>query len=605
MMLLKLLFSFLFLFLFIQSVKSKPFKEFKDLKKNQIQYTLSFSKPQNNYCDVEILASTNSEDSLLFSMPVWTPGSYLVREFGRHVERVKAHNENGKELEVFKTNKNTWQVNCGGASEVKLTYSVYCNELTVRTSQVNIDHAFISSSGVFMFVRGRLDNKCIIKINPYKDWKEISTGLRKTGKNKYEADNYDTLVDCPIEIGNQEIIKFTVSGKKHYICMAGKGNYNSDTIKKDFKKIVEVEKDLFGDLPYEDFTFIILLVKNGGGGLEHKNSFAAIGDRNLFDNPERYKRFLSLISHEFFHLWNVKRIRPVALGPFDYDNENYTKMHYVTEGWTSFYDNIFLRRAGILNDDEYIEYIERDVNDIMRFSGRFKQSLEESSFDNWIKYYRQDENNRNSQVSYYTKGALVAMMLDIEIIRTTNGKKSLDNVLKLLWQDYKNNPERGYDDARIKELSEQVSGKNLNTFWKNYISGTKDLPLKEYLGYAGIDMTNKNADDKISLDVEYTVVSDSIIQITKVYEGGTGFEAGLNFRDRIISINRETVTKANYDALLNANEIGDELIIRIDRDGLEKEINVTLLTAIPVYKLSLMKFPTENQLKVFNKWIKG
>lgn len=601
----RLLFSFLILFLFVQSVNSKPFIEFKDLKKDQIQYTLSFSRPQNNYCDVEILAAANSEDSILFSMPVWTPGSYLIREYGRHVERVKALNEAGKELEVFKTNKNTWQVNCKGANEVKLTYSVYCNELTVRTNQVNIDHAFISSSSVFMYVRGRLDNKCVIKINPYKDWKEISTGLRKVAKNKYEADNYDTLADCPIEIGNQEIIEFTVAGKKHYICMAGKGNYNADTIRKDFKKIVEVEKDLFGDLPYEDFTFIILLVKNGGGGLEHKNSFAAIGDRNLFDNPERYKRFLSLISHEFFHLWNVKRIRPVALGPFDYDNENYTKMHYVTEGWTSFYDNIFLRRADIFNNEEYIEYIERDVNDIMRYSGRFKQSLEESSFDNWIKYYRQDENNRNSQVSYYTKGALVAMLLDIEIIRATNAKKSLDDVLKLLWQDYKNNPERGYDDARIRELSEQVSGKDLSTFWKNYISGVKNLPLKEYLSYAGVEMINKNSDDKISLDVEYMVVSDSIIQLTKVFEGGTAFEAGLNFKDKLISINGETVTKTNFDSLLNANEIGDELTIRIDRDGMEKEITVILMNALPVYKLNFMKDPTQEQKKIFNKWING
>lgn len=600
-MIVRLLFLFIFLSLFVQSVNSKSFI---DLKKDQIQYTLSFPRPQNNYCDVEILAPANSEDLMSFSMPVWSPGSYLVREYARHIEQVKAFNENGKELMVSKTNKNTWQVNCKGSSEVRFTYTVYCNELTVRTNQVNTDHAFIVPTATFMFVRGRLNNKCIVKIDPYKEWKEVSTGLRKTAKNKYEADDYDTLADCPIEIGNQEIIEFTVSGKKHYICMAGKGNYNADTIRKDFKKIVEVEEELFGDLPYDDFTFIILLVKSGGGGLEHKNSFAAIGDRNLFDNLERYKRFLSLISHEFFHLWNVKRIRPVALGPFDYDNENYTKMHYVTEGWTSFYDNIFLRRADILNNEEYIEYLERDVNDIMRYSGRLKQSLEESSFDNWIKYYRQDENSRNSQISYYTKGALVALMLNIEIIKATDGKRSLDNVLKLLWQDYKNDPERGYDDARIKELCEQVSGKDLSTFWKNYISGVKDLPLKEYLGYAGIEITNKNANDKISLDIDFAV-QDSVIVITKVYENGTAFESGLNFKDRLISINGQTVTKANLDSLLNANEIGDELIIRVDRDGLEKEINITLIKALPVYKLSLITDPTEAQKKIYKKWING
>lgn len=572
---------------------------------NETHYTISFLQPQNHYVNVEMTFDSRGENEVSVSLPVWTPGSYMIREFARHIEKVNAYTSDNSPLEIFKTNKNTWKIITNGSGKITVKYRVYCNELTVRTSQVNIDNAFLNGSNIFMFVRGRLSDKCVLKINLPKNWKNISTGLKKISNDLYESDNYDDFIDCPIVAGNQEILEFTVSGKKHFICMAGKGNYEPAKIISDFKKIVEVQEKLFGDLPYNDFTFIVMLVQAGGGGLEHKNSFAVIADRNLFDKPERYRRFLGLISHEFFHTWNVKRIRPEVLGPFNYDSEVYTKMHYVTEGWTSFYDNVLLRRAEIFNDEEYLTMFENEVNDIMRFQGRFKQSLEESSFDNWIKYYRQDENSKNSQISYYTKGALVAFLLDIEIIKATNAEKSLDEVLKLLYDDYKKNPSKGYTDGRIKELSELVSGINMDNFWKDYIAGTKDLPLKEYLELAGVELINTTADDKITLDVEYTYITDSVIMINKVYEGGSGYAAGLNFRDKLISIEDEMVTKNNLQSVLDKYNIGDEIEIKIDRDGLEKTVSVILKTGLPRYKMKIMDNRSDSQLKFYNKWIYG
>ncbi|HRE40318.1 MAG TPA: peptidase M61 [Ignavibacteria bacterium] len=573
--------------------------------KNEINYTLSFSQPQNHYADIEMSFQAETNKEILVSLPVWTPGSYMVREFARHIEKILAFDEFEKPLEINKINKNTWKINNNENNKIILRYRVYCNELTVRTSQVNIDHAFLNGANIFLFVKNRLSEKCILEIKPYKTWKNISTGLKLIAPGKFEAPNYDDFIDCPIEIGNQEILEFTVSGKKHFICLAGKGNYTGTTLVKDFKEIVEVQEKMFGDLPYEDFTFIIQLVQAGGGGLEHKNSFAVLAERNLFDKPDKYRRFLGLISHEFFHTWNVKRIRPEVLGPFNYDSEVYTNMHYVTEGWTSFYDNLLLRRAGIFSDDQYLDMFDNEVNDVMRFQGRFKQSLEESSFDNWIKYYRQDENSKNSMISYYTKGALVAYLLDMEIIKATDASRSLDDVLKLLYEDYKNNPEKGYTDARIKELSEQVSGKNMDEFWNDYISGTKDLPLKEYFAFAGIDMINLTDDDKISLDVEYTYITDSVIMISRVYEGGSGYKAGLNYRDKIIFIEDEMVAKNNLQSVLDKYNIGEEIDIKIDRDGLEKVITVKLERAIPRYKLKIMENRNEQQLKFYNKLING
>lgn len=572
---------------------------------NEINYSVSFEKPFTHYCEVEISLTGLNQDTLIFSMPVWTPGSYLIREFAKNVEGVTAENFSNEKITVEKINKNSWKVDTKNQSDIKFKYRVYCNELTVRTSEINSEHAFLSNAGVFMFARGFENIKCVLKINLPPEWKNISTGLTKESETIYSAENYDIFIDSPIEIGNQNVLEFEINEIKHYICLAGKGNYKDEVIIKDFKAIAEEEiKLLGGEIPYSQFTYIIHLVEKGGGGLEHLNSFVAEINRWNFIDEKLYKKFLGLVSHEFFHVWNVKRIRPEALGPFDYDNENYTKSMWVAEGWTSFYDNLILKRSNLIDDMEYYEFLNTEVNDIMRFTGRFSQSLSESSFDAWIKYYRKDENSNNSQISYYTKGALVALMLNIEIIKNTNGKKSLDDALRMLYEDYKNDKSKGYTDERVKEVCEIAAGKNLDEFWKKYIYGVDELPLEKYLNDCGLKLVNENDSIKCSLDIETKTENGRYI-VTKVFTGGSGFESGLNSGDEIIAINGIRVDSKLTEDLLKEHTEGENIKVLINRKGIIYVIDVKLLKPIPKYKIKETENKTNEQQEILDKWLIG
>ncbi|MDZ4711521.1 MAG: peptidase M61 [bacterium] len=570
-----------------------------------VNYTLSFEKPFTHYCEVEIYVNDPGKDSLLFTMPVWAPGSYLVREFAKNVEDVKAVNAGGDKLELEKVSKNSWRVVTKGQSGIKFSYKVYCNELTVRTSEINSAHAFISSSGIFMFVNGFENKKCIVKINLPPEWKNISTGLNRESEGIYSADNYDIFIDSPIEIGNQEVLEFEIKGVKHYICMSGKGNYDREKIVYDFKKIAEEEISLFGgDIPYKHYTFIIHVVQSGGGGLEHLNSFVAQVSRYSFNDKKSYNKFLGLVSHEFFHLWNVKRIRPVELGPFDYNNENHTRSLWVVEGWTSYYDNIFLRRSGILNNEEYFEFVDVEVNDVMRYKGQYRQSLAESSFDAWIRYYRRNENSNNSEISYYTKGALVAIMLNIEIIKSTDAKRSLDDALRMLYEDYKKDTSKGYTPERVKEICEEVSGKNLDGFWQKYINGTDELPFGTYLEDCGLQLVDENETAQSTFDIEATGVNGKYI-VTKVFDGGSGYEAGLNSRDEIIAIDGMRADENVALALLKDKAFGDDVQLLISREGIISEITLKLLKPLPKFKIKEIEEKSEQQQKFLNKWLEN
>ncbi len=589
----------------LQNCYAENNNKFPNSQMNEINYSVFFENPHTHYCEVEILLNDLTRDSIIFSMPVWTPGSYLIREFAKNVEGVKATNSKGEQLNVEKINKNSWSVETKSQSDVKLMYKVYCNELTVRTSEINANHAFLSNAGIFMRVKGFENKRCVLKINLPPEWEKISTGLVRESEKVYSADNYDIFIDSPVELGNQNVLEFDIKGIKHFICLAGKGNYKEDVLIKDFKTIAQEEIKLFGgEIPYKDYTYIIHLVEKGGGGLEHLNSFVGQMVRWSFTDEKLYKRFLGLVSHEFFHLWNVKRIRPIELGPFDYDTENYTKGLWVAEGWTSFYDNLILRRCNILNNKEYFDFLDVEVNDIMRFEGRFYQSLEESSYDTWIKYYRKDENYNNAQVSYYTKGALVTMMLNLELIKSTGAKQSLDEALRMLYEDYKRDNSRGYTDERVREVCEIVSGKNLDEFWKKYIKGTDELPLEDYLNYAGLKLINENDTLPASLDIEFKIDNGKII-ITKVFKGGTAYEAGLNFNDELISVEGVRIDGEVIKTFMKNYKTGDELSFIINRQGLIENIKVKLQKPLPKYKIVEFEEKTDEQKEIFEKWISG
>lgn len=571
-------------------------------------YKIFFEKPFTHYCDVEIrvplLEPIQNKEAVIFSMPVWTPGSYLVREFARNVEQVKAYGSRGDQLIVAKVNKNSWKVNARNQEELVIKYKVYCNEISVRTCEINTDHAFLVGAGIFMYVKGLEDSKCLLEINLPEGWKKISTGLSKVSAHCYSAENYDELIDCPLEIGNHKVIEFSVWDITHYICIFGEGNYVEEVIIRDIKKIVEEQIKFFGEIPYKEYTFLIRLLDKGMSGLEHANSFAIHFDRWGFNDKKLYKKFLSLVSHEFFHLWNCKRIKPAEFCPYDYENEIYTKSLWVVEGWTSYFDILFVKRSGLFSKEDYFSSLDKRVNDVLKYQGRSFQTLEDSSFDTWIKFYRKDENFNNAQISYYTKGALVALMLNLEIIKSTNANYSFDDVIKELYENYKRDVRKGFTAEQVKEIFERISGKNLDEFWNKYVCGTDELPLEEYLESAGLKMENTNADNHVSLDIE-TVVENGKLILTKVFAGGSAYESGLNANDEILSLNGQKVNGETLENRLKDFSVGDSIEITIFRDGSLKNVNVNLLPHLPNYKIIETKEKNNSQMMILNKWLEG
>src|SRR5436853_47298 len=354
-----------------------------------ISFTVSMSKPWTHLLEIEmrvtVAANLNVPNETDLVMPVWTPGSYLIREFERHVQDFAA-DANGRALEWTKVNKNTWRVKTKGARAWRATYRVYANELSVRTSEVNSDHAFWNNAALLMYRDGQISAPSILRIVPAPGWK-IATGLPPVAgeKNTFRAENFDILYDSPVEVSNFKELDFQVRGVPHRIVIDGKGNYDPVRLRSEVQKLVAAEVSMFGEIPYHDYTFILHLRSNTGGGLEHLNS-TALGFRRFgFSNDEGYRRFDSLVAHEFFHLWNVKRIRPDALGPFDYTKENYTKSLWVAEGVTSYYGDLMVRRSGLISEREYLDGLARDIEDYQSTPGRFEMSAEEASFNTWIK----------------------------------------------------------------------------------------------------------------------------------------------------------------------------------------------------------------------------
>jgi len=570
-------------------------------------YKLGMEQPNSHYFDVELAVANNHSAKLQVYMPVWTPGSYLIREYAKNVQEFRASDENGRSLLFDKVNKNTWEIAAGTSSTVKIRYRVYSYEISVRTSYLDDSHGFVSPAGVFMTPRGREKEPIRLDINPYQGWKQISTGLDRVegSETSFGAPNFDILVDSPIELGNQAIYKFEAGGKPHYLSIYGHGNEDPKRIVEDLKKIVNTAKDIFGELPYKNYTFLLELLQRGGGGLEHLNSNSIQISRSSFYPEERYRQYLDTTAHEYFHAWNVKRIRPIALGPFDYDHENYTHMLWVAEGFTDYYAGQILVRSGLFTTNDYLNSITNTIKMLQTAPGRHYQSAMESSFDAWIKGYRPNENSNNSTISYYTKGALIGMLLDLEIRNHTDGKKSLDDVMRYLMNEYTIKQGRGYTDEEFEKAAEQVAGVSLTDFFKSTVDGTDELDYNHYLNYAGLELkmdTNMLLKNNGYLGAN-TAVTEGRLMVTGTVEGSPAYKQGLYVNDEILAINGSRIGPQEFSAAINGFRPGDTIKLTITRDGLIREIPITLGNRpIDVFRISKMEKVSDRQKMIFKLW---
>lgn len=447
-----------------------------------ILYRLLLPDPRTHLLAVEMEASgVDGEVSLV--MPTWTPGSYLVREFARNVVQFEATDGARHPLPFHKTDKHRWHVGAPADGTLRARWIIHADELTVRTSHVDATHAAIVGAGVFMYLEGRQGEPAEVQVQAPQGWR-VTTALDQVGEGRFRAAHFDELVDSPLEIGTHQLVRWLVDGVPHQYAIWGRGNVDPRRLAQDTTRIVLAEREIFGALPYPHYTFILHLASGGGGGLEHRNSTSLLADRWSFRGAP-YENFLGLAAHELFHAWNGKRIRPAALGPFDYTGENYTRDLWVVEGITTYYTDLLLRRAGIIPQQRYLDKLAEMVSKFQTLPGRAVQPLADASFDAWIKFYRPDANTPNATISYYQKGALVAMLLDLTIRGATENARSLDDVLRLLWERYGARDE-GFPERTVEAVAEEVAGFPLGAFFDHALRSTGELDYAPALAAAGL-----------------------------------------------------------------------------------------------------------------------
>jgi predicted metalloprotease with PDZ domain len=570
---------------------------------SNINFKVSMPRPWTHLLQVEMrVANQNLAAQTELKMAVWTPGSYLVREYARHVQDFEVTDGGNRKLEWRKINKNTWQIDTNGAKEIVAKYNVYANELTVRTNELNDEHAFFTPAALLMFPKGEISSPSTVKVDPYGTWK-IATGLPAVAgqPNTFRAANFDVLFDSPFEVSNFKEINFTVQGKPHKFVFTGEGNYDMQRIADDTTKIINECYKIFGDLPYDNYVFIVNL--RGGGGLEHLNSTALQWNRFGFKPDGRYNGFLSLVAHEFIHLWNVKRIRPDALGPFDYENENYTKLLWVAEGATSYYEGILLRRAGLMSDQMFLDSKASQILDLQTRPGRFETSLEDASLDAWIKYYRQDENSINNQISYYDKGDIVNMLLDVRIRTMSNGAKSLDDVMRYLYEEFaKKNKNFTPDDYQ--KASEIAAGGSLEDFFDKYVRGTDEIDYDGILNGIGLKLNDDETGEKQAYLGANLAETGGQLTVRSIPAGTPAYEYGLNTGDQIVAIDGIRANQSFLTNYLGEKKPGDKVRFTVFRFDTLRDFQVTLGGRGRLnYSITSVGNPSDAQKQIYKTYL--
>jgi predicted metalloprotease with PDZ domain len=567
----------------------------------RVHYVLSMPEPGTHLFHVRMELRGAPAGAVDLVLPVWTPGSYKVRDYARNVQDFSA----GKRA-WRKVGKSRWRVEGGGDFAVE--YRVYAFELSVQGAHLDSEHGYLNGAAAFMYADGHKGAPVTLEVRAPRGW-EVATGLDRKGR-LFTAPDYDVLVDCPLEIGRFEKRSFRVRGVPHHLVVHGPGNYDRERMLADVKRIVETEVALFRHIPYRHYTFLLHTSSERGGGLEHLNSTSLQVAPASFRPREKYDNFLELVAHEFFHLWNVKRIRPEMLGPFDYEREVHTTLLWVMEGLTSYYDTLVPCRARLFTPEKYLKRMCERIQKCEEKPGRRRQSLSASSYDTWIKLYQPNENAANCQMSYYEKGELVGMCLDLEIRRRTRDRSSLDDVFRALYDEWgRGGP--GFPEGEFKRICERFAGR-LDRFWADYVDGTGEIPWNAFLAHAGLRLEKEprkpeEGEEKRAsrpwLGVS-TQRQGAAVSIAGVVEGSPAWKAGLSPKDELVALDGQKVVPEEWEKRLDEREPGDRIRLSVFRSGFLREVPVVLGGKDNVtWAIRKLKRPTPAQKSAYASWL--
>lgn len=567
-----------------------------------IAYSVDFSDAVNHYVTIRMTTKSVDRQTQLM-LPTWTPGSYLVREYARHVDRITATDNKGNPLPIVKISKNRWTVDLPDASsEFAVEYRLFCDELSVRTNSVERSFAVLNGAATFITIPERRAVEHRVKLDMPAKWKRSATSLHgMEGKpDEYVAADYDELVDSPIVAGNVDLYPFVVADVEHFfVNVNDRGNWDGVRAAKDLAKIVEAHHRVWKTVPYDRYYFLNVI--GGGGGLEHNNSCLMLSSRNAMRDEGSYQRWLGLASHEFFHTWNVRRLRPKALVKYDYESEIYTPSLWVAEGITSYYEDLLLARAQLIDENEFLSGMGGQIRSLQNSEGRKVQSLRDSSHDAWIKFYRPAANSSDTQISYYTKGAVVAMLLDVRIQSATNGAKSLDDALRVLYERCAGDV--GYTPEDIVAICSEVAETNLSDWFESAVNSTEELDYQELADWFGLevgDILPTGAEEK-----EKKESSREPRRWIGVGESGSpASRAGLSTDDELIALDKIRLN-GDLDSRLQDFEVGDPIELLISREDEILEVLVVVGTrpVNPNWSLKVFKQASDEQKARRAAWL--
>ena len=584
----------------------------------KLQYQLVLARPTTHLVEIHIDAANVTEPQLDFVMPAWSPGRYAVYDFAKNVQEFDARGGQGQALPWQKTDKQTWQVDTREAGgEVRASYKVFANDLNGSFSQFDTSHANLNGASIYMYVAGHKPDPIALTVDPPANWKIISGFSLSTDQKTLQAPNYDRLIDTPMEISPAcSILTFENAGKEYRVAVH---SYNSDAngaekLKEGVEKIVQAETAMMPAPDYEHYTFIFHFDPEieMGDGMEHLNSTQII----ISGDPSGSGLDEALVdaAHEFFHVWNVKRLRPAALGPFDYTRENYTRSLWVAEGFTNYYSYISLLRSGLWSRATFLDHLAGEIRELQDDPGRKLMSAESSSFNAWF-YDRapqmQETNFANSTISYYNKGALLGMLLDLEIRSRTGGQKSLDDVMRYLYTKFYEapavsyyEPGRGYEEKDVLEAFNAVSGSDFGPFFTDYVRGTVPLPYNKTFALAGLSLrveAQQGAAPSLGI---LTSPEDRGVRILSVMPGGAADRAGLSRDDLLIAVDDLSLATSSLSDRLQIYPPGTSVPFTAERHGIRERISVTL---DPPRKeqYSIVELPSAapEQVKIREGWL--